>query len=296
MRVFVTGASGFIGQAVVRELVTNGHAVLGLARTDEKAAQLAKLGAEVQHGDLEDHASLTKGVMACDATIHLAFVHDFSRYAQANDIDRAAIGAMFDVLAGTNKPFIGTSGTAMATPGRTATEDDPPNKDGHALRAKAEELVVASASRGIRTAVVRLSPTVHGEGDKGFVPMLVDIARKKGIAGYIGDGANRWSAVHRTDAARLYRLAVEKGAAGVRFHGVAEEGIAMKTIAEAIGRGLGVPTKSIAPADAQAHFDFLARFAGVDCPTSSAITQKTLGWTPTGPDLASDIEKHYVRA
>jgi len=296
MRVFVTGATGFIGQAVVKELARNGHSVLGLARSDEKAAQLAKLGADALQGDLEDHASLTKGVMACDATIHLAFVHDFSRYAQANDIDRAAIAAMLDVLAGTHKPFIGTSGTAMATPGRTATEDDPPNTDGHALRAKAEELVVTSASRGIRTAVVRLAPTVHGEDDKGFVPMLVDIAREKGVAGYIGDGANRWSAVHRTDAARLYRLAVEKGAAGVRFHGVAEEGIAMKTIAEAIGRGLGVPTKSIAPADAQAHFDFLARFAGVDCPTSSAITQKALGWTPSGPDLASDIAKHYVRA
>lgn len=296
MRVFVTGATGFIGQAVVKELAHNGHSVLGLARSDEKAAQLAKLGADALQGDLEDHASLTKGVMACDATIHLAFVHDFSRYAQANDIDRAAIAAMFDVLAGTNKPFIGTSGTAMATPGRTATEDDPPNTDGHALRAKAEELVVTSASRGIRTAVVRLAPTVHGEDDKGFVPMLVDIAREKGVAGYVGDGANRWPAVHRTDAARLYRLAVEKGAAGVRFHGVAEEGIAMKTIAEAIGRGLGVPTKSIAPADAQAHFDFLARFAGVDCPTSSAITQKALGWTPSGPDLASDIAKHYVRA
>lgn len=296
MRVFVTGATGFIGSAVVKELRSAGHQVRGLARSDEKAAELEKAGVEAHRGDLTDHDSLVAGVKACDGTIHLAFIHDFSKYAKANDTDRHAIEAMMTALEGTNKPFVGTSGTTMATEGRTATEDDAAATTGiGALRAKAEDLVVAAGKRGVRSSVVRLAPTVHGPGDKGFVAALVDIVRRHGFAAYIDEGTNRWPAVHRLDAARLFRLALEKAEPGTRLHGVAEEGIPLRTIAETIGKGLGLPVKSIRPDEASAYFGWLAMFAGVDRPTSSAITRERMGWQPEHPGLLADIVEHYVR-
>ncbi len=288
MRVFVTGATGFIGSAVVRELLGAGHQVLGLARSDAGAKSLAAAGAEVHRGSLEDLESLKRGAATADGVIHCAFIHDFSDFAANCAKDKAAIEAMGATLAGSNKTFIATSGVLGLAPGRSGTEEDTPN---HALPRKSEEAGLALASQGVRAMAIRLSPSVHGDGDHGFVPQLIKSARDNGFATYVGDGKNRWPAVHRLDAARLYRLALEKGASGARFHGVADEGIPVRAIAEAIGKRLGVPAVSKSPAEAGALLGFIGMVLGADAPTSSTITQERLGWKPTHVGLLEDLEK-----
>lgn len=289
MRVFVTGATGFIGSAVVRELQAAGHSVLGLARNDAAAETLAAMGAEAHRGDLSDHASLAAGARAADGVAHLAFNHDFanSTIEASSEIDGQVVRAMLVALEATDKPFVVTSGTALLASSRTATEDDAP-PSGY-LRAASEEAALEFAGRGVRTSIVRLPPSVHGTGEKGFVPMLIEVARRTGFAAYVGDGDNRWPAVHRFDAARLYRLALEGAAPGARFHGTAEEGVPMRGIAGAIGSGLGVPVRSLSADEAAAHFGWFAGFAAIDNPTSSAVTRETLGWTPQEADLLADI-------
>lgn len=290
MRVFVTGATGFIGSAIVQDLLGAGHQVLGLARSDASAAVLDELGVEVHRGDLADPAGLAAAARACDGVIHTAFIHDFSQYEANGETDRRVLAAMADALAGTDKPLVSTSGMTMK-PGRLGTEDDLPDVEGIGrVRAKSEE-VLAAADRGVRAMVVRLPPTVHGRGDKGFVPQFIATARRTGFAAYVGDGTNRWPAVHRLDAARLYRLALEKGAAGTRLHGVGEEGVAFRDIAQTIGAGVGVPVRSLAPEEALGHFGFLGAFAGMDRSVSSAITRQTLGWSPEQPGLLADLRE-----
>jgi len=289
MRVFITGATGFIGSAVVAELIEKGHQVLGLARSDAGAASLTAAGAEVQRGDLEDLDSLRAGAAATDGVIHLGFVHDFSRFAEVCEIDRQAIEAIGSTLAGSDRPFIITSGTAIAyTPGRATTEEDAPNSP--TPRAASELAADAIAARGVRVSVVRL-PQVHDPYKQGLVTYLVAVAREKGVSAYVGDGVNRWPAVHRLDAAHLYTLALEKGASGARYNPVAEEGVPLRDIAESLGRGLKIPVVSIQPEDVAAHFGWLAMFAGLDAPASSALTRQRLGWNPTGPDLLSDLDQ-----
>jgi nucleoside-diphosphate-sugar epimerase len=290
MRVFVTGATGFIGAAIVRELLATGHEVLGLARNAAAFDALTRLGVGALRGDLADTASLAAGARACDGVIHTAFIHDFSAYAAAAETDRRAVEALAGALAGSGKPLVSTSGTALLAPGRIGSEGDAPAPGSAAgLRAASETAVLAAAGRGVRASVVRLPPSVHGRGDHGFVPALIDIARRTGIAAFIADGANRWPAVHRLDAARLFRVALEQAAAGSRLHGVAEEGITLRAIAEVIGEGLGVPVRSIAKDAAPAHFDWLAGFVAIDNPTSSAVTRDALGWRPRELDLLSDM-------
>ncbi|MCY1020074.1 SDR family oxidoreductase [Pyxidicoccus sp. MSG2] len=290
MRVFVTGATGFIGSAIVRELHTAGHQVLGLARSDKAAELLARAGVEVHRGELSDLDSLTAAARACDGVIHTAFIHDFSQYLANAEIDRKAVEAMAGALEGSNKPIVVTSGTAGHPPGRTSTEKDAP-RDPAGPRAASEVAVLKTAGRGVRASVVRLPPSVHGQGDHGFVPALIDIARRTGIAAFVGDGANHWPAVHRLDAARLFRLALEKAAPGSTFHGVAEEGIPMRAIAETIGQGLGLPVRGISADEASAHFDWMARFVQLDILTSSAITQAGLGWSPREAGLLTDMRE-----
>ena len=293
MRVFVTGATGFIGAAVVSELLAAAHTVLGLARSDAGTETLKRLGAEVHRGDLSDLESLAAGARASDGVIHLAFIHDFHNYARSIEADRSAIRAMTRALEGSGKPFVGTSGTALLAPGRTGIEADAPPTEGHVHpRAVAEGLVLGAAPHGVRASLVRLAPTVHGRGDHGFVPFLIKLARDKGVAAYVGDGSNRWPAVHRLDAAHLFRLALEKAPAGSRFHGVGEEGIPMRAIAETIGQGLGVPARSIHAGQAAAHFEWMAMFAGIDNPTSSAVTRASLGWMPDHPGLLTDLREN----
>ncbi|WP_030934526.1 SDR family oxidoreductase [Streptomyces sp. NRRL S-646] len=298
MRVFVTGATGFIGSAVVRELLDAGHQVTGLARSDSSAAALAAAGAEVRRGALDDLDSLREGAAAADGVAHFAFIHDFSAdfdFAAACAADLRAIEAIGTALEGSDKPFVMSSGTALLQPGRLNTEEDtaPPESFG-AVRARNEDAAVALAGRGVRSAAVRFSPTVHGRGDKGFVSMLIGIAREKGFAAYVGDGANRWPAVHRTDAARLVRLALESAPAGTRLHAVADEGVPFRDIAAAIGHHLDVPVRSITAEEAPAHFGWLANVAGLDAPASNTLTRKWLGWEPTGPSLIEDLEEgHY---
>ncbi|HET9156169.1 MAG TPA: SDR family oxidoreductase [Myxococcaceae bacterium] len=293
MRVFVTGATGFIGTAVVAELLAAGHTVLGLTRSDAGAETLKRLGAEVHRGELSDLDSLAAGARAADGVIHLAFVHDFRDYARSIETDRTAIRAMTRALEGTDRPFVGTSGTLLLAPGHTGIETDGPPTEGHVHpRARAEGLVLGAVERGVRASLIRLAPTVHGRGDHQFVPFLVNVARQKGFAAYVGDGSNRWPAVHRLDAARLFRVVLEKAPAASRFHAVAEEGIPMRSIAETIGRGLGVPARSIPADQASAHFDWMALFVGVDNPTSSALTRKTLGWNPDHPGLLTDLREN----
>ena len=291
MRVFVTGATGFIGSAVVRELFEAGHQVVGLTRSDAGAQSLAAAGAQVHRGDLEDLESLRRGAAISDGVIHTAFNHDFSKFVANCEQDRKVIEAMGDVLVGSDRPLIITSGTGMgsASPGRPATEDIfNPN---HPNPRKASEVAGASvAERGVNVSVVRL-PQVHDPVKQGLITPVIHLAREKGVSAYVGDGLNRWPAVHRLDAARLYKLALEKHEAGSRYHAVAEEGISMREIAEVIGRGLKVPTVSLSPQDAAAHFGWLAMFAGFDMPASSAQTQKRLGWRPTGPGLIADLER-----
>ncbi len=283
MRVFVTGATGFVGSAVVQELLAHGHQVLGLSRSDAGAAQLEAAGAAVQRGDLDDLDGLARGAAACDGVIHTAFNHDFSKFVENAQQDRRAIEVLGGALEGTTKPILVTSGTAMLAPGRLATEEDKPSGASPRMSEPAANDLVA---RGVRASIVRLAPTTHGAGDHGFVPMLIGLAREKGVAAYIGEGDNKWSAVHRTDAARLYRLAIERGAGGERYHAVAEEGLPFRDIASAIGKGLGLPVES----RSAEHFGWFAMFAGMDAATSAAWTRETLGWAPTGPDLIEDLE------
>jgi nucleoside-diphosphate-sugar epimerase len=286
MRVFVTGASGFIGSAVVADLLAAGHRVLGLARSDASARTLEAAGADVHRGSLEDLDSLRHGASLADGVIHTAFIHDFTRFAANCETDRLAIEAMGAALAGSNRPLVVTSGLAMLAPGTLALES---HRHGEHFPRKSEQAADAACRQGVKAITVRLSPSVHGRGDHGFVPMLIGLARQKGVAAYIGDGQNRWPAVHRTDAARLFRLALEQGEAGGRYHGVAEQGVPFRTIAETIGRGLDVPVLSMTPEEAQAHFGWMALFAGTDCPTSSEWTRGRLGWQPGGPGLLDDM-------
>jgi nucleoside-diphosphate-sugar epimerase len=292
MRVFVTGATGFIGTAVVRELIDAGHQVLGLARSDAAAKSLVAAGAEVHRGSLEDLASLRSGAAAADGAIHTAFIHDFSNYGPAAEADRRAIETLGSALAGSDRPLIITSGTLLAQrQGSLATEEDEPNPS---FPRKSEEAALALTARGVRASVLRLPPSVHGEGDHGFVPTLIGIAREKGISAYVGDGLNRWSAVHRLDAAHLYRLVLEKRSAGARYHGVADEGVPTREIAEAIGRHLNLRVVSKSREEAADHFGWIALFFGMDGPASSAQTQERLGWRPVQRGLIADLNAaHY---
>ena len=290
MRVFVTGATGFIGSAVVEELLGAGHQVLGLARSDASAASLLAAGAQVHRGSLDDLGSLERGAQASDGVIHTAFVHDFSAFAAAIETDRRAVEALGAALAGTGRPFVNTAGTLGVQPGRVLTEGDA-GELGEQGRLASERAALSMAARGVRASVVRLSPSVHGDGDRGFVPALIGIAREKGVSAYVGDGLNRWPAVHRRDAAHLFRLALEKGEAGERYHGVADEGIPFRDIAQVIGKRLNVPVVSKSPEEAADHFGWIAHFAGLDAPASSAQTQERLEWRPTQPALIPDLDR-----
>ena len=298
MRVFVTGATGFIGSAVVRELIGAGHEVLGLARSDQAADALDAAGAEVHRGSLEDLDSLRSGAAAADGVIHTAFIHDFSAMQNAAETDRVAIEVLGAELEASDRPFVVTTGTALIRPGRVVTEADGPDPDGPSHpRLGVEQVVRNIAARGVRTSIVRPGASVHGEGDHGFVPVLIDIARTKGVSAYIGDGANRWPAVHRLDAATLYRLALENGQAGSVFHAVADEGVPTRQIAEVIGRHLDIPITSVAPEDAGEHFGWMGAFFGIDAPASSALTRERLGWNPVHIGLIADLEQgHYFAA
>lgn len=292
MRVFVTGATGFIGSAVVRELLGAGHQVLGLTRSEAGAQALRAAGAGVHHGSIEDLDSLRRGAAAADGVIHLAFNHDFSKFAANCAADRQVIEAMGSVLAGSPRPLIITSGTGMANtvPGQPAREDNPTISSAVIPRAASEEAGATAAAGGASVAVVRL-PQVHNEVKQGLITYLVTLAREKRVSAYIGDGRNRWPAAPVADVARLYRLALEKHTAGAKYHAVAEEGVSLREIAEVIGRGLKVPVVSRSPEEAPAHFGWLAMFAGHDMPASSAQTRQRLGWQPTGPGLIADLER-----
>jgi len=297
MRVFVTGATGFIGSAVVRELLAAGHEVTGLARSDTAAAALTAAGVGVHRGDLADPGSLAEGADAADAVAHLAFIHDFANtgFAAACAADRRAIEAIGAALEGSGRRFIMSSGTALLPQGRLGTEEDTaePGSFG-AIRAANEDAAMALAERGVRPSSVRFSPTVHDRGDQGFVAQLIAIAREKGYSAYVGEGSNRWSAVHRSDAARLVRLALESAPAGTRLHAVGDEAVPFRDIAAVIGRGLDLPVRPIAPEEAESHFAFLGHIVPLDIPASNALTRKWLDWEPTGPGLLDDLgEGHY---
>lgn len=315
MRVFLTGASGFIGSAITAELLEAGHQVLGLARSEAAAKSLRAAGADVHQGSLDDLASLRSGAAAADGVIHTAFIHAFSGVSLGTRLriilgglpagiaarfmaaiaatDRQAIEALGEALVGSGRPLVVTSGTLLLPLGRLVTEhDDPDPTSPAAYRATAEAAALALAARGVRTAIVRLPPTVHGTGDYGFVPQLGDIARKKGVAAYVGKGLNRWPAVHRLDAARLFRLALERGTAGARYHGVAEEAIPFGEIAAVMGQQLGLAVAE-RPAN---HFSFFGPIVAADNPTSSAFTQQELGWTPTQPGLLADLKQENYLA
>ena len=290
MRVFVTGATGFVGTAIVQELISAGHQVLGLARSDASAEKLIAAGAEVHRGDLEDLESLRSGAAASEGVIHAGFIHDFTRFAEVCKVDEVAIATIGNVLAGSNRPFIITSGSALVSPGKLATEDINPPFNPAWPRAS-EQAADALLAFGVSAAVVRLSPSVHGDDDKhGFIPILVNIAKETGVSAYIGDGENRWNAVHRLDAAKVFRLALEHATPGARYHAAAEESISVKSIAEALGSQLNLPVQSVSSEAAGAHFGWFAQMAGIDCPASSAWTQTNLDWQPTHATLLDDIK------
>jgi nucleoside-diphosphate-sugar epimerase len=295
MRIFVTGATGWIGSAVIPELLNAGHQVLGLARSDTAAASVAGLGAEVQRGDLNDLDSLRAGAAASDGVVHLGYNHDFSRMEAAAQTDLAAINAIGAELEGTDRPFVIASGVLGLASGRVATERDVPDPGVHP-RIAGVQAALAFATRGVRSSSVRLAPTVHGPCDHGFVAVLVGIAREKGFSGYIDDGSNRWPAVHRLDAANLVRLAVDDAPTGAALHATAEEGVPTRAIADAIGRGLDLPALSIPADQASDHFGWMARFFGVDAPASSSATRQLLGWNPEQPGLIADLDAgHYFK-
>lgn len=290
MKVFVTGATGFIGTAIVQELISAGHQVLGLARSEASAQKLIEAGAEVHRGDLEDLGSLRSGATQADGVIHAGFIHDFTQFKEVCEVDKVAIETIGEVLAGSNRPLIVTSGTALVGPGILATEDIIPPFNPAWPRAS-ELAADAVAALGVRAGALRLSPSVHGEGDHhGFIPILVNTAREKGFSAYIGEGLNRWNAVHRLDAANLFRLALENAKPGARYHGSTEEAITVKAIAEALGKQLGLPVKSIAPETAAEHFGWFSHMAAIDCPASSKLTQERLNWRPSHSTLLEDIE------
>ncbi|MGW7253617.1 SDR family oxidoreductase [Streptomyces sp. NPDC054834] len=304
MRVFVTGASGWIGSAVVPELIGAGHQVVGLARSDSSAAALTAAGAEVRRGTVDDLDVLRSAAAASDGVIHLAFKHDIAfsgDFQGAADADRRAVEAFGEALAGSGRPFVLASGILGLAPGRVATEEDAGRRlslehlgDGPRTRLDTAQLTLSLASHDVRSSVVRLPPTVHGEGDHGFMAALIGIARAKGVAGHVGDGTNRWPAGHRSDAAHLFRLALEEAPAGSVLHAVADEGVPIRTVAEVIGRHLDVPVTAVPPEDAAEHFGWLAGFIALDSPASSALTRELLGWQPTGPGLIDDLDKgHY---
>ena len=290
MRVFVTGAAGFIGTETTRELIAAGHQVIGLARSDDNVRTLEALGAKAHHGSLTDLESLKRGARDCDGVIHLAFIHDFAKFAENGAIDKAAIEAMGDELEGTGKPFIVTSGTGLVAAGVVVTEEM--RRDASALVPRvSEQAGLAYASRAVRAMVIRL-PQVHGApGKAGLISYLVELARQKGAAAYVGEGWERWAAAHRQDVARLYRLVLEKGVADGIYHAVGEEGVPMRQVIDVIGRALDVPVKSISKEQAADYYGPLAMFAGLDMPASSALTQQRMGWTPTGIGLIEDISQ-----
>jgi len=291
MRIFLTGATGFIGSAIIPELLNAGHQVLGLARSDAGATSLVAAGAQVHRGDLEDLESLRSGAAMSDGVIHCAFNHDFSKYLANCEADRRAIEALGSALVGSDRPLIVTSGTGVAfTQGRSSTEKDPPISSSAGMpRSASEEATAAMASRGVRTLVVRL-PQVHNRLKHGLITYAIAVAREKGISAYVGDGRNRWPAAHLLDTAQLYRLVLEKGSPGARYHAVAEEGVPVRDIAEVIGRRLNVPVVAKSLEEAAEHFGWFGFFAGLDCPASSALTQERLGWRPTQTGLIPDLE------
>jgi nucleoside-diphosphate-sugar epimerase len=291
MRVFVTGASGWIGSAAVDELLADGHDVTGLARSDASAAALAAKGVHVLRGDLDDLAAIRSGAEAAEAVLHLANKHDWSNPAASNAAERAAVQTIGDALAGTNRPFLLASGVAALAQGRPASENDPsPFHGPDSPRGGSENLALEFLDRGVHTVSLRFAPTVHGAGDHGFIAIIAAVARQKGVSGYVGEGTNRWAAVHRSDAGRLVALGLEKAPAGALLHAVAEDGIPTREIAEAIGQAFDLPVASIAPDDAPGHFGFIGTFFSMDLSATSAATRELLGWTPTGPTLVADIE------
>jgi nucleoside-diphosphate-sugar epimerase len=290
MHLFVTGATGWVGSAVVNDLIAAGHQVLGLCRSDEKAAALAAAGAEVHRGSLQDLDSLQSGAARTEGVIHTAFNHDFSKFAENAADELRALEAIGAVLEGSDRPLVVTSGIALLAPGSIATEQSQSRPASASFPRNPEAAAAALKARGVRVTEVRLPPSVHGHGDHGFVPHLVNIAREKGVAAYVGEGLNRWPAVHRLDAAPVYRLALERGVEAGPFHAVAEQGVPFKAIAEVIGRRLNIPVVSQTPEQAAEHFGWFARFASIDCPASSERTQSLLGWKPQQPGLIADID------
>jgi len=294
MRVFVTGASGFVGSAIVKELVAAGHEVLGLVRSDKGAEQLITAGAEVLRGDVNDTDAIRRGADACDAVIHTAFNHDFSRYKASCEDDRKVIETFGDVLTGTGKALVITSGVGLLNYGRLVSETDAlPAGSDQIPRAASEEAAKAVSAKGVDVYVVRLPPSVHGAGDGGFVPMVMAMAREKGESAYAGDGSNQWPAVHRSDAAALYKLIVEKRPSLKTFHAVSETGVPFREIAQAIGKGLNLPVTSKSGDAIAGHFGWLSHFAAINCPSSSEQTRRALDWEPQGPGLIEDMQASY---